>query len=85
VAEWFNIIIPGESHFNPDSYRSMMKFPIHRPAGAWGLYQMGRGKNGQYDHGDVPWQQQTTNAINYNHSIGDNFCYWALRHVINKL
>jgi len=44
VAEWFNIIIPGESHFNPDSYRSMMKFPITRPAGAWGLYQMGRVK-----------------------------------------
>jgi uncharacterized repeat protein (TIGR01451 family) len=48
--------------------------------GAYGLFQMnphGQG-NGQYDVGDINWQVQTSNAINYNNKVsGGNFTYWG--------
>lgn len=73
---WFNVIIPCESSYNPNDFFSGSP----DPQGAWGLYQMGRGRNGQYDHGDVVWTLQTTNAINYNNFLatkGRTWGYWA--------
>lgn len=74
---WYFKIVPCESGYNPNSYRDPnIKPHTPDPAGAWGLYQMGRGRNGQYDHGDVVWQQQIGNAINYNQLLRGSFAYW---------
>ncbi len=87
---WFYTITPGESSYNPNDWAP----PVGQQAtldaaGAWGLYQMGSssppgspppapGKNGQFDRGDVNWQIQTNNAINYNRTrLHCNFRYWA--------
>ncbi len=79
--EWMANIIPCESSFNPNTYyRNGAAGLTPDAAGAWGLYQMGRGLNGEYDHGDVDWRKQTTNAINYNkylEGIGRKWEYWA--------
>ncbi|MBI2007395.1 MAG: hypothetical protein HYS83_01715 [Candidatus Blackburnbacteria bacterium] len=75
---WFYQVVRCESGYNPNSWRDPNITPkTPDPAGAWGLYQMGRGRNGQYDHGDVPWQQQTTNAVNYSKGIISIGAYWA--------
>lgn len=75
---WFYQVVRCESGYNPNSWRNPNIIPkTPDPAGAWGLYQMGRGKNGQYDRGDVPWQQQTTNAVNYSKGIFSIASYWA--------
>ena len=73
--KWFNTIVPCESTYNPNTYAPFSNSPD--PAGTWGLYQMGRGRNGQYDHGDVEWKIQTSNAVNYNKKIGGTFAYWG--------
>ncbi len=73
---WFFTVIPCESGYDPDAINPNSP----DPSGAWGLYQMGRGKNGQYDHGDVIWQTQTSNAVNYNNNLianGIGWRYWA--------
>jgi uncharacterized repeat protein (TIGR01451 family) len=80
--EWFNIIIPCEApEYNANTYyRTGAAGDTPDIAGAWGLYQMGRGKNGEFDHGDVDWRKQTTNAINYNkmlEGLGYKWEYWA--------
>lgn len=74
---WFSTVIPCESSYNPNAIQP--PGVAVDPAGAWGLYQMGRGKNGQYDHGDVPWQIQTDTAVQYNNilfSHGVGWHYW---------
>lgn len=71
VDNWL-AILAKESGFNPNDYNP----GAVDPAGAWGLFQMGRGLNGQYDHGDVVWNLQATNAINYNKIDNNKFCYW---------
>ncbi len=89
VADWLTIIL-DESGNNPNSWLTGDPSALYHspdPAGAWGLFQMGRGKNGQYDHGDVVWQLQVYNAVSYNNyliSIGIPFCYWeaAMNHGI---
>lgn len=69
---WFNVVIPCESGYNPDSYN-----PNSTDGdGAFGLTQMGRGQNGQYDHGDVNWPLQASNSVNYQHQI-TGWTYWA--------
>ena len=79
--QWFYVIAPCESQYNANAWRDPNEKPhTPDPVGAWGLYQMGRGRNGIYDHGDVIWQEQTTNAIAYNHKLGDTFGYWACAH-----
>ncbi len=79
--EWFFNIIPCEAPgYNPNTYASHESIGTPDPVGAWGLYQMGRGRNGEFDHGDVDWRKQTTNAINYNKylvTIGRQWEYWA--------
>jgi hypothetical protein len=79
---WFNVVIPCESPgYNPNLYyRCGGAGCTPDPAGAWGLFQMGRGLNGQYDHGDVNWPQQVVNATTYGkrivsmgYTLGD---YW---------
>ncbi len=80
--EWFNNIIPCESGFNPNAYASQESIGTPDPAGAWGLYQMGRGRANEFDHGDVDWRKQTSNAINYNKLLFEPgnagpFEYWA--------
>ena len=69
--KWFAIILM-ESGFNPLAYNPNAS----DPAGAWGLLQMGRGRNGPSDRGDVDWQTQIANAVAYNNLIGGSFCYW---------
>ncbi len=73
--KWFNKIIPCESEYNPNAYAPFSHSPD--PAGTWGLFQMGRGRNGQYDHGDVEWKTQVRNAVQYNKGIGGSFDYWG--------
>lgn len=79
--QWFVNIIPCEAPgYNPNTYASHESIGTPDPVGAWGLFQMGRGRNGEYDHGDVDWRKQTSNAINYNkylESIGRKWEYWA--------
>ncbi len=85
---WFITIVPKESGYDP----TIVGFPPGQSGidagGAWGLYQMGSsspagqpppapGKNGEIDRGDVNWEMQTANAINYNKKIGCSFKYWA--------
>lgn len=91
VHIWFDIIIPGESNFDPNEWAP----PVGQQGeldsgGAWGLYQMGSstppgqsppapGQNGVYDRGDVNWELQTSNA--YNDWKTRNHCnfypYWG--------
>lgn len=72
--KWYFSIVPCESGYNPNAYNGAAV----DAAGAYGLYQMGRGKNGQLDHGDVEWSTQTSNAVKYNKDlIGESFAYWA--------
>ncbi len=59
AAFWY-WLVEYESSFSPLAYNGGAK----DAAGAWGLFQMGRGLNGPFDHGDVAWQLQTVNAIN---------------------
>lgn len=74
--EWFFVIAPCESGFNPDSYN-----PVSRSGSAWGLFQMGGGTNaglnGQWDYGNVDWPIQTSNALNYHLYKDPQFVYWA--------
>ncbi len=49
LSNWLSIIAL-ESYTGPNAYNAA----AIDPQGAWGLVQMGRGRNGQYDHGDVP-------------------------------
>ncbi len=44
--------------------------------GAWGLYQMGRGKNGPTDHGDVNWPNQIVNAVGHSRLTNSFKDYW---------
>ncbi len=74
---WFNVVIPCESPgYDPNLYyRSGAAGDTPDPSGAWGLFQMGRGLNGQYDHGDVSWTQQVVNATTYRRNV--SWRYWA--------
>ncbi|OGD94879.1 hypothetical protein A3F02_03610 [Candidatus Curtissbacteria bacterium RIFCSPHIGHO2_12_FULL_38_9b] len=88
---WYGRIIVCESGFNPNNWLTgdpNADWHSPDPAGAWGLLQMGRGKNGQYDHGDVVWKRpeapsmegQVYNAVQYNKwliSLGMPFAYWS--------
>ena len=60
-------IVECESSYIPNAYASHESIGTPDLAGAWGLFQMGRGKNGVYDHGDVNWPLQISNAINDNY------------------
>lgn len=75
VYRWYNVIAWCESRYDANAEGP----PTYDPAYSWGLFQMGRGLNGQYDHGDVYWQDQITNAITYNKLIGGSFLYWSTR------
>ncbi len=77
---WFYTVIPCESPgYNANLYyRCGPAGCTPDPSGAWGLFQMGRGRNGQYDHGDVAWPRQVTNATTYRQNIGwGGWRYWA--------
>ncbi|OGH19267.1 MAG: hypothetical protein A3F31_03035 [Candidatus Levybacteria bacterium RIFCSPHIGHO2_12_FULL_38_12] len=64
-----------ESSYSPNAYNGGSS----SGKGAYGLMQMnpnGKGNN-QYDAGDVVWENQIENAINYNKlTINNSFCYW---------
>ncbi len=70
---WFFKIVPCESTYIANAYN-----PLSPAGGAWGLYQMGGPgtANSEKDHGDVSWQQQSKNAVDYNKMIGNSFKYW---------
>lgn len=74
---WFTTVIPCESPgYDPNLYyRTGAAGDTPDPSGAWGLFQMGRGLNGKYDHGDVAWPQQIINATTYRRNVSWN--YWA--------
>lgn len=74
AAKWF-IILGCESSYSPNAFN-----PQSTEGTAWGLMQMHKeGKSNRlYDRGDVPWEQQLSNGINYNKSvIGGSFRYWS--------
>lgn len=78
AAYWFTVLIPKETKppYNPNSYNPGST----SGRGAYGLYQMNP-DNGTdtYDIGNVDWQRQTSNAINYNNVLarsGRAWCYW---------
>ena len=79
LHEWYDIIIKNESTYNPNAFNGNST----SGQGAFGLYQMnprGRG-NGKFDAGDVNWEMQTENAIQYNKTVlipmGCIFWYWS--------
>jgi hypothetical protein len=77
---WFYTVIPCEAPgYNPNTYyRCGAAGCTPDPAGAWGLFQMGRGRNGPYDHGDVNWPAQVINATTYRRNLGwYGWTYWA--------
>ncbi|HWY78940.1 MAG TPA: hypothetical protein VNW29_01140 [Candidatus Sulfotelmatobacter sp.] len=77
ASRWFNTVVPCESGYNPNAYASPATGTPDK-GGAWGLFQMGQGKNGKYDHGDVDWHLQSSNSVTYNKSvINGNWRYWA--------
>lgn len=72
--KWYYEIVPCESGYNPNAYNGSAV----DPGGAWGLFQMGQGRNGQFDHGDVGWSSQASNAVTYNKDlINSSFAYWG--------
>lgn len=76
---WFTTIIPCESNFIPNAYLGPAvggAYGSPDAAGAWGMFQMGRGLNGEYDHGDVVWELQVSNAINYNNMLREINLEW---------
>jgi hypothetical protein len=73
---WFFTVVKCESSYDPTIWADPITVGTPDAEGAWGLFQMGRGKNGQYDHGDVAWQLQTSNAINYNNNLARKWRYW---------
>ncbi|HVF69112.1 MAG TPA: hypothetical protein VNA13_00960, partial [Xanthomonadales bacterium] len=88
---WYYMIVPQESvNYRPNAHAPGSD-PVQCSldcGGAWGLYQMGsstppgqpppaKGKNGEFDRGDVNWEIQTKMAIRYNIDvIGCSFRYW---------
>lgn len=72
--EWYLKVVPCESvpPYNPNSHSTQAQINSPDPAGVWGLFSMGRGLNGEYDHGDVAWRQQVSNAINYGKLLTSN-------------
>ena len=89
---WFFTIVPCESSFNPNNYANYWEelhdqYPNLDPDGVWGLLQMGSdldgdgsGKNGPLDRGDVNWERQVSNGIDYSRWIqtqgGGQWAYW---------
>lgn len=74
ASKWFNQVIPCESGFNPNAFNG----GAVDSGGAWGLFQMGQGKNGPTDRGDVVWGLQAKNAVDYrNIKIKGSWRYWA--------
>ncbi len=73
---WYNTVIPCESSYSPNAYNNASIQQQIDPAGAWGLTQMGRGKNGPNDHGDVDWTQQLSNSVDRQHQL-NNWKYWG--------
>lgn len=73
---WFETLVRKESSYNPNAYNPGST----SGAGAFGLFQMNpnAGKD-TYDAGNVAWQRQSSNAVNYNNylkTIGRVWCYW---------
>ncbi len=67
-----------ESSRNPNAYNGAST----DSGGAYGLFQMGRGKNGPTDHGDVDWISQTSNAILHSKKTSSFKDYWqCARHL----
>ncbi len=73
---WFLEVARCESNYSPNAYADPIAVGTPDSAGAWGLFQMGRGKNGDLDHGDVIWQLQASNAVNYSIKIPNKWGYW---------
>lgn len=78
AAYWFTVLIPKETlpPYNPNSYNPGST----SGRGAYGLFQMNPdNEKSQYDIGNVDWQRQVSNAINYNNylaTLGRTWCYW---------
>lgn len=66
---WFTQVIYCETggSYDPNSFNPGST----SGKGAYGMYQMNPGGqgNGEYDTGDVAWQKQTTNALNYSNFV----------------
>lgn len=82
-AEFWYVCALLESSRNPNAYAGHVAVGTPDPAGAWGLFQMGRGLNGPLDHGDVDWNTQTTNAISYSKKMKSFKEYWQCARDLN--
>jgi uncharacterized repeat protein (TIGR01451 family) len=85
VGYWIGISSCEAPGFDPNNVSVAVN------GSAYGLFQMGSsysggketpygtsdGLNGKYDRGDVNWQNQISNAVNYNKQVGGNWTYWA--------
>lgn len=90
---WFNIIIPGESGYRPNTWARPVPDEedprdVLSDTGAWGLFQMGStdppgkltNRSGTY-RGDLTWPEQVDTAIarnNYLEKRGLLFKYWQV-------
>ena len=84
AKEWFCLAGAESGHGNPNPNAYLGNSTSGR--GAYGFYQMnpggGSGTPGQYDNGNVVWQLQISNAINYNNYLitkGNTWDYWDPR------
>lgn len=83
---WYFKVIPCESvpSYNPNSHSSAEEIGSPDSAGVWGMFSMGRGLNGEFDHGDVVWRNQVVNALTYGNNLkriglplaGEDGGYW---------
>ncbi len=79
ALKW-HVVLNGESSLDPLAWADP-GIGTPNPYGAWGLFQMGSRfkSNNSSDLGDVHWQSQISNGINYMKSYNNNdpYRYWC--------
>ncbi len=85
-ADFWLDIAQCETQFNPTDYHRSSYPGDSDQMGNWGLFQMRRSfpkpfkpwDPDKLDRGDLTWQRQVQNAINYNNNVlGGDFTYWG--------
>lgn len=81
-AEFWYMCAGMESTYHPNAYAGP-DTGTPDAGGAWGLFQMGRGKNGPTDHGDVEWRLQLRNAVAHSKKTTSFKDYWQCARDLN--
>lgn len=85
-ADFWMDIAECESNFTPTDYGRTGQIADSNQDGTWGLFQMRRSypkplkpwDPNKKDRGDVTWQRQVQNAIDYNNNVRNgDFTYWG--------